>query len=308
MSKGIVDLHDLYHLDNLELIAKQVVEGFIIGLHKSPFHGFSVEFAEHRIYNNGDPIKDIDWKVFGKTDRLYIKKFEEETNLRCEIILDTSSSMYYPEIKQAGDINKMRFSLIAAASIMHLLKNQRDAVGVTLFSDRIEWQVRARSHNIHHRLIMNNLEGLMDATEKNKRTNAAESIHHVAESVHKRSLVVIFSDMIDDLDNLEDIFASLQHLRYNKHEVILFHVVDKRKEFDFDFENRPYTFVDLETGEKVKLQPSQVKEHYTDQMYKFRKELKLKCAQYRIDFVEADIAQDYMQVLLAYLVKRKKMK
>ncbi len=301
-------LEELYLIDNLELIAKQVVEGFIIGLHKSPFHGFSVEFAEHRLYNPGDPIKDIDWKVFGRTDKFFVKKFEEETNLRCQLVVDVSSSMYFPEITTTRPINKIKFSVIAAAALMKLFKRQRDAVGLTLFADQLEYQSGAKSSTVHHKLQMSQLSDALTNNPKNKKTAAAQSLHHVAESIHKRSLVIIFSDMMDDMDHMEETFSALQHLKYNKHEVILFHVIDKALELDFEFENRSYTFIDVETGEKIKLQPNQVKSYYVDQMQRFKKELRLKCAQYKIDFIEADINKDYEQILVPYLVKRSKMK
>ena len=309
----LITLEQLHQFDNLEIIARQVVEGFIIGLHKSPFHGFSVEFAEHRLYNPGDSVKDIDWKVYGRTDRMYIKKFEEETNLRCHIVIDASSSMFYPEEAEAdkkGIINKIRFSAVSAASIMYLLKKQRDAFGLTLFSEDIEQHTRAKSTNVHYRLLLSYLEELMERQVRNKNTAAAKSLHLIAENIHKRSLVVIFSDMFENLgseNQLEELFGALQHLKYNKHEVVLFQVMDEKREMEFQFDNRPYIFVDMETGEKVKLQSGQVKDYYVEQVKKFRQQLKLKCAQFHIDLVEADINKDFRQVLLPYLMKRTKM-
>lgn len=311
MSQNFVTLQELHQFNNLELLAKQVVEGFIIGLHKSPFHGFSVEFAEHRLYNPGDPMKNIDWKVYGRTDRLYVKRFEEETNLRCQIIIDASSSMYFPYQEVDGrnlPANKIRFSIVSAAALMHMLKKQRDAVGLSVFSNEVEEHTRARSTTVHHNLIMSKLQYLLDRDEMDRKTAAAECIHSITENTHKRSLVMIFSDMIENSENREAMFAALQHLKHNKHEVVLFHVVDKSKEIDFEFENRPYEFIDMETGESVKLHASAVKEHYQKQMTAFRDEVVLKCAQYQIDFVEADINKDFSQVLLPYLQKRSKMR
>lgn len=296
-------------LENLELLAKQIVEGFIIGLHKSPFHGFSVEFAEHRIYNSGEPIKSIDWKVFARTDRMYVKKFEEETNLRCQIVIDNSSSMYFPVpvSNSKGEKSKIQFSIVASAALMHLLKKQRDAVGLTIFSNEVELHTPSKSNSVHHKMLLFNLEKLLQNDKKNKTTSAAKSLHQVAENIHKRSLVIIFSDMFENRVTANEIFSALRHLKHNKHEVILFHVVDKKQELDFEFENRPYQFIDVETGETVKLQPNQVKNYYTEQMNKFHTELKLKCGQYGIDLVEADINQNFDQILLPYLVKRTKM-
>jgi uncharacterized protein (DUF58 family) len=294
---------------NLELLANQVVEGFIIGLHKSPFHGFSVEFAEHRLYNQGETTRNIDWKVFARSDKLFTKKYEEETNLRCQVVLDVSSSMYFPEetlLKNPIE-NKLGFSALAAASLMNLLKRQRDAFGLTLFDDSVRVHTRTKSSTMHYRLLLSYLDQYLRQVQQNKTTSAADALHQIADSIHKRSLVVIFSDMFEDGEKSEELFAALQHLKYNKHEVILFHVVDKSKELQFDFENRPYLFIDIETGEKLRLHPNQVKEHYLLQMNEFVDRLKMKCLQYRIDYVEADIHKGFKPVLQSYLVKRTKM-
>ena len=295
-------------IENLELLAKQVVEGFIIGLHKSPFHGFSVEFAEHRLYNPGESTKHLDWKVYARTGKMFVKRFEEETNLRCQIVIDASSSMYFPNDADAKT-NKLRFSIQAAAALINLLKRQRDAAGLTIFTDEVIFNSTARSNNKHLQLLYAQLENLLRDKPLNIKTSAAKSLHQVADTVHKRSMIIIFSDMFDNLDHqgADDLFSALQHLKYNKHEVILFHVVDKQKEMEFAFENRPYQFIDMETGEKVKLHSNQVKDFYVEQMQKFEKELKLRCGQYKIDFVEADINLDFRQVLLPFLMKRTKM-
>ena len=305
-----VNQNEIQQTSHLEFIAKQVVEGFITGLHKSPFHGFSVEFAEHRIYNAGESTKHIDWKLYGRTDKLFIKRYEEETNLRCQVILDNSSSMHYPEPdKKNPELkNKITFSAYCAASIMYLLKMQRDAVGLSIFSDKVELQTPAKSTTVHHKLLYQKLEEAIADPVKQRKTFAAEALHQIAENIHKRSLVVIFSDMMEDpTRDSKDIFNALQHLKYNKHEVILFHVVDKSKEIDFNFENRPYVFIDVESGEQVKVHSNQVRNQYTEAMLAYKKELMLKCAQFKIDFIEADIHEGYRQVLLPYLIKREKM-
>lgn len=310
MAKQILSPQELYRFDNIELLAKQVVEGFIIGLHKSPFHGFSVEFAEHKLYNRGDSIRNIDWKVYARTEKLFTKHFEEETNLRCRIVLDASSSMYFPEDAGSDNrpaINKLRFSAISAAALIYMLKKQRDAVGLSVFNDEVLFHSKAKSTTVHHNLLYSEIHKLLDNPKRNKPTAAAKCLHLIAENTHRRSLVVIFSDMFENSDKEDEIFSALQHLKYNKHEVILFHVVDSKHEINFEFENRPYHFIDMETGEEVKLQPNQVKDYYQEQMAKFTNRLKLKCAQYRIDMVEADINKDFRQVLLPYLVKRSKM-
>ncbi len=288
---------------NLEFHAKQVVEGFITGLHKSPFHGFSVEFAEHRLYNTGESTKYIDWKLFARTDKLFVKRFEEETNLRCQIIIDRSSSMYYPE----NDVSKIKFSAFAAASLVYLLKKQRDASGISLISDSLEFHSACKSNTVHQKLLFAKLEQVLNEPKQNTKSNLALHLHQLAEMLHKRSLVVIFSDMFQNMGNEEDLFSALQHFRYNKHDVILFHVEDKKTEIDFDFSNRPYLFVDSETGEKLKLFPSQVKEQYLEAQKAFRHQLKLKCAQYKIELVEAEVGNDFSQILIPFLVRRSKL-
>lgn len=313
-----INKQPLQQFTHLELIAKQVVEGFITGLHKSPYHGFSVEFAEHRLYNKGESTKHIDWKLFGRTDKLFIKRYEEETNLRCHLIIDNSSSMYFPtsppaplqlERGERAKVNKITFSVYCAAALIELFKRQRDAVGMSLFSDKIEFHVAAKSSSLHHQLLYHELEKLIQPYNVNvhKKTFAVEALHQISEAIHKRSLVIIFSDMMESGDKSEELFSALQHLKHKKHEVILFHVVDKQKEMDFDFDNRPYRFIDMETGEEVKLHPNEIKETYQTSMLDFKKELMLKCAQYKIDFVEADIYQGFEQVLMPYLLKRTKM-
>jgi uncharacterized protein (DUF58 family) len=287
-------------------------------LHKSPFHGFSVEFAEHRLYNPGESIRTIDWKVYARTDRLYVKKFEEETNLRCQIILDASSSMFFPVRKESfgvkdskSEMRKIDFAGIASAAIMQLLRKQRDAFGLTIFSDRVESSSEVKSNSVHYRHLLGEIDHVIHREAGKKKTAAADCLHEVAEKIHRRSLVVIFSDMFENVspesDEFKAIFAALQHLKHNKHEVILFHVLDHEKELEFEFTNRPYRFIDLETGEQVKLTPSQVKETYVRQMKDFYTRLKLKCGQYQIDLVEANINLGFKQILLPYLTKRVKL-
>ena len=300
--------HDLKKIENLELLAKQVVEGFIIGLHKSPFHGFSVEFAEHRIYNQGESTKNIDWKVYARTDKMFVKKFEEETNLRAQIVIDTSSSMYFPKEQKKKKLNKLEFSALAAASLMNLLKKQRDAFGLSLFDNSLKEHTKAKSSSSHYSLLLSYLESLIKDETELKKTSVAETLHQIADSIHKRSLVIIFSDMFDRSEDPEALFSALQHLKYNKHEVILFHVTDKNLEEEFEFENRPHEFIDMETGEKLRLQSNQVRDFYKEKLSAYKSELKMKCLQYRIDFVEADINKDFVPILEAYLVKRKKMR
>lgn len=291
---------------HLELLAKQVVEGFITGLHKSPFHGFSVEFAEHRIYNTGESTRHIDWKLYGRTEKLFVKRYEEETNLRCQLVIDDSSSMYFPEGKQ----NKLTFAVECAAVLIQLLKRQRDAIGLSVFSEKLELQTQAKSTPVHLKMLYSELEKLYHPynREEHKKSFTVEALHNIAEAIHKRSLVIIFSDMFDSQAGREkELFSALQHLRHNKHEVILFHVTEKATEEEFHFENRPYKFIDMESGEEVKIHPSEVRDAYVSNMNTYRKELMLRCRQYNIDFIEADISKGFQQVLMPYLVKRIRM-
>ena len=303
------DSFDLRQVTHLDLFARQVVEGFIIGLHKSPFHGFSVEFAEHRLYNPGESTKNMDWKVYARTDKLFVKKYEEETNLRCQIVIDASSSMYFPDHKSVHPQrpNKLQFASLAAASLMHLLRKQRDAFGLSVFNSELIHHTKARLTTKHYRILLGYLEALIQAPDLHIQTDIAQHLHQIAETMHKRSLAIIFSDMIDEEHTEEEVFAALQHLKYNKHEVVLFHTIDKSLELDFEFEDRPMKFIDMESGEEVKLQSHQVKEYYTTQVAHKVQGLKEKCLQYGIDYVEADIRKGFYPVLYNYLVKRSKM-
>ena len=295
---------DLLKPGNLELLAKQVVEGFITGLHKSPFHGFSVEFAEHRIYNSGESVKNIDWKLFARSDKLFTKRYEEETNLRCQILVDISSSMFYPE----KGWNKIKFAALAAASIMNLLRKQRDAVGLTFFSDTIDFSSDMKSADSHRRMLISELEKQLVNPTLKKSSNIIPVLHEVAEKLHKRSLIIIFSDMMESHGSQDELFSALQHLKFNKHEVVLFHTLDRSLEVEFNFENRPYIFEDIESGEKLKLFPSEVKEHYEKETANFINELTNRCRQYKIDFSPADVELSIDQILLPFLVKRQKMR
>jgi uncharacterized protein (DUF58 family) len=309
-----ISLHSqtVKQFSRLELLAKQVVEGFITGLHKSPFHGFSVEFAEHRLYNTGETTRHIDWKLFGRTDKLFVKRYEEETNLRCQIVIDTSSSMYFPvsDNKGQGQVSKIGFATYSAAALVHLLKKQRDAFGLSLFSNSVHVHTDARSSQTHFKLIFQELEKLLVPRGEGDRarSSGAQALHEVADKIKRRSLVIVFSDMMENSDkSQDDLWSALQHLRHNKHEVILFHVMDRKQEIDFAFDNRPYRFIDMETGEELKLNPLDVKEAYLAGMAEFERQLKLKCGQYGIELVQADTNQPFDRVLLPYLLKRKKL-
>ncbi len=309
--KNSINKDRLQQFNSLEFLAKQVVEGFITGLHKSPFHGFSVEFAEHRLYNAGESTRFIDWKLYGKTDKLFVKRFEEETNLRCRIIIDKSSSMYFPVHNNVNidNPNKLTFSIYAAAALISIMKKQRDAIGITLFSDNIDLHSRARSSTVHQKFLYDELEKIMGVNNwpKGGKTDVVKSLHTIAEMIHKRSLIIIFSDMVDTFHRLDDIFQALQHFRHYKHEVILFHVSDKKMEEELMLENRPYKFIDMESGETLKLNPVEIREKYSQSSLKKRKELELRCGKYGIDYVEADINKGFEKILLPYLLKRERL-
>jgi len=298
-----LDLRKIREISTIDLLAKQMVEGFITGLHKSPYHGFSVEFAEHRLYNAGESTRHIDWKVYARTDRLFTKRYEEETNLRCQLIIDNSSSMYYPVKNKA----KITFSVMASAALAYLLHKQRDAVGITTFSDTIEYQSQVKSTKTHLHKLFLELQKLLDQSQPSKKTAVADVLHQIANKIHKRSLVIIFSDMFDNTEEIKDIINALHHLKHNNHEVLLFHVTDPKTEYEFDFEERPYLFIDLETSEKVKVQPSEVREFYKKEIKKYYYDLKLKCGQFKIDFIEADVNDDFDKILSSYLIKRARM-
>jgi uncharacterized protein (DUF58 family) len=304
MSLQSIDVTDLNGFANLELLAQQVVEGFITGLHKSPFHGFSVEFAEHRLYNQGDSIKNIDWKLFARTDKLFAKRYEEETNLRCQIVIDASASMFYPN----KGLSKFKFSVMAAACLMQLLKRQRDAFGLTVFAENIELHTAAKSTFAHQKFLFNELENILNQPNQNNQTRIADNLHALANQLHKRGMVIIFSDMMENTQSeieQEALFASLQHLKYNKHEVIIFNVNEQKHEIDFDFENRPHHFIDTETGAEIKVNPTLIKETYLQKMGVFKKALDLKCAQYKINFVNVAIEDGFFNVLNGWLISRK---
>ncbi len=298
-----IRLANIKQFEDFEFLAKQLVEGFITGLHKSPYHGFSVEFAEHKLYNYGESTKHVDWKVFARTDRLYTRQYEEETNLRCHILIDTSSSMYYPK----PGVDKIRFSSICAGALAYLLTSQRDAVGITGFSDRIEFQTASKTTKSHLTQILTTLS---DVTERKPTpsTDVAKVLHEVAGNIHKRSLIIIFSDMFQKENETEKIYKALQHLKHEKHEIIIFHISDHKTELLFDFEDRPHRFIDLETNESIKLNPHEVKQQYQTQMDALYKDIQLRCGQLKIDLVEVNTSDSFDKVLGAYLIKRKRMR
>ena len=290
---------------HLELLASQVVEGFISGMHKSPFHGFSAEFAEHKVYNSGESTKHIDWKLFAKTDRLYTKRYEEETNLRCHLIIDNSSSMHYPKLKSDEPFyhNKIGFSVLASAVLMNLLKKQRDAVGLSVYSDKYEYYAPEKGSDRHHRMLLNKLENLIDNKVETKNTDTITFLHQIAEKMHRRSMIILFTDMFQS-GNEEALFNALQHLKHNKHKVVLFHVIDNKTELNFDFDNAPRKFIDIETGDEVNIFADNVKVEYEKQVESYFKKLALTCAQNKIRYVPVNVGENFEKILTTYLVEK----
>jgi len=296
-------------IKNLDLLAKQVVEGFITGMHKSPFHGFSVEFAEHKLYNNGESTRHIDWKLFAKTEKLYTKRYEEETNLRCHLIIDNSASMHYPVIKKQTitSLNKVGFAAVAAAALMEILKRQRDAVGLSIYADTYEYYAPEKGSERHRKMILNQLENLLTSTST-ATTETYQYLHEIAENIHRRSLIFLFTDMFQSTTDQKKLFDALRHLKHNKHEVVLFHTYDGKTEFDFDFDTTPKKFVDVETGEEINVFLQNIQEKYTALMGVYFNDLKNKCLQYKIAYLPVDIHNGFHEILTAYLISRKKIK
>ncbi|MFS4466727.1 DUF58 domain-containing protein [Maribacter sp. 2210JD10-5] len=293
---------------NLELLANQVVEGFISGIHKSPFHGFSAEFAEHKIYNTGESTKHIDWKLFAKTDKLYTKRYEEETNLRCHMILDNSASMYYPKVEHLNlnNLNKIGFSVLAIAALMNVLKKQRDAVGLSVYSDNYNYYSPEKGSERHFQMLLAKLSEISLEMNPTKKTETYTYLHLIAEKIKRRSLIFLFTDMFQTEKTDEELFEALRHLKYNKHEVVLFHLLDKEKELNFNFENTPKRYLDVETGEHLDLYADNIKQAYEKSVSEYLNAIKLKCAQYRIKYVDVDIHTDFSIILNTFLVERQK--
>lgn len=298
-------LEKIASFEHLELLAKQIVEGFISGMHKSPFHGFSAEFAEHKIYNKGESTKHIDWKLFAKSDRLYTKRYEEETNLRCHMVLDNSSSMHFPILKNGEPFyqTKIGFSVLAIAVLMNLLKKQRDAVGLSVYSDQYEFYAPEKGSDRHHRLILNQLEQMLQQNQMQKGSNTIDVLHQIAEKIHRRSMIMVFTDLFQQQDN-KKLFQALQHLKHNKHKVVVFHVMDYAKEVALDFDQKPRKFVDVETGQEINLYAQWNKESYQKIMEQQIKDIRLSCLQYQLEYVPVNVGLDFSKIMQTYLVEK----
>ncbi len=304
----ILDPNLLTQLAPLDLKARTIVEGFISGLHRSPFHGFSVEFAEHRPYNQGDDFKHIDWKVYGKTERFYVKQFEAETNLRAHIVLDVSSSMYF---KHFAEWSKLRYAIHYAASLIYMMHRQRDACGLVLFDEEIRSVFPPKSSYSHVRLLYRELEQQLedeDGKAALKRGSAsANALHKLAESLKRRSLVVIITDLFENVENHDALISSLRHLRHQKHEVLLFNILEHKSERELDFPDGKFLFEDMETGSELEVIPAQVKDDYKKKVSELTHKFKIACSETGVDFEEIDTQSPFDLALLAYLNKRKRL-
>jgi len=281
-------------LNSMALRARLVVEGYIIGQHRSPYHGFSVEFAEHRAYGSGDEIRHIDWKLFGKTDRLYVKQYEEETNLRAHLILDTSRSMLY----SSGSVSKLNYANSLVAALSYLMVNQQDAAGLVQFSDRVDTFIPPKSKPSHLNAILTQL----DDENAGNDTRVEPVLHEMAERIIKRGLVVLVSDLLDDP---EQIMNGLKHFRHKKQEVIVFHILD-RKELEFDFNTRT-KFLDMESGDEVVTEPWHIRSSYTDLVSELQSYYRKDCRENLIDYFPIFTDQDLDRSITEYLNKRKKL-
>ena len=295
-------------IGHLDLKAQQIVEGFMSGLHKSPFHGYSAEFAEHKMYHPGNSTRFIDWKLFARTEKLYTKKFEEETNMRCHLVIDQSSSMYFPPSNRLvlDDLNKIGFSVLASAALMYLIQRQRDAVGLSLYDQNTRLQTQAKSSERHHQFLLGKLDEVWQLQSKNTTTDTAGNLDQLAQKLPRRSMVILFSDLMMNREQREAIFDAMRHLKYRNHAVVLMHTFDGETERDFDFGSMPRKFKDVETGHELPLFPKQVQKVYQDRIAQYFEDIKLNCAQHKIQYVEADIQKGFNAVFTAFLVARQK--
>ncbi|MBT8379820.1 MAG: DUF58 domain-containing protein [Ignavibacteria bacterium] len=282
-------------LNSLELKARLVVEGFMVGLHKSPYHGFSVEFSQHRAYMQGDNLKDIDWKVFGKTEKFFIKQYEEETNLRSYIFLDTSNSMSYASGK---NLAKLEYASTLAAALSYLMIHQQDAVGLTLYAEKIKKFIPPKSSRAYLPQILKNLV----AAKASEKTNTAAALNESAEKINRRGLVIIISDLFDDINS---VLKALKHFRYKKNEVIVFQILDPiEKTFAF---GKDAIFKDLENDEEMTTQPYQIQKAYKEAMNEFTNRIKNECLNSNIDYNLVITSDPYDKALLRFIQKREKL-
>lgn len=305
------ELRDKSLYNSIDFKTTQIVEGFMTGFHKSPFHGFSVEFAEHRLYNTGESTKHIDWRLYARTDKLFVKRFEEETNLRTMFVLDSSSSMFFPynQTQKEEKNNKFSFSVYACGVIMQILYKQRDAFGLSFVSKEIDYISPIKTNLAHKQYLFTILENKIKTKENlSQITCINKALHSLSEQIHRRSLFIIFTDLFSDNFSAEELIDSLRHIKHNKHEVILFHVFDNQKEVNFDYKMGYYRFIDVESGEELKINPEEIRNQYTDAIKQRLDLIRSECNKLKIDFVQADINKGFDQILFPFLIKRSKLK
>lgn len=280
-------------LRNLNLVARSVVEGFVSGLHRSPYHGFSVEFADHRKYTPGDNIRDLDWRAWAKSDRFYIKRYEEETNVNAHLLLDVSASMTF----RSRGLSKLEYACFLAASLAYLMVRQQDSVGLVVFADGIEKRLPPHSSTLHLNELLRTLETVEPAPE----TDIAATFHQLAEMIRRRGLIVILSDLLDEE---REVLRALRHFRHRRHEVIIFHILDPaERRFPY---SRLSDFIDLETGSRLQVDPRFVRQDYLKQIEAFINTYRQGATESNIEYVLADTATPYDRLLLAYLARRSK--
>lgn len=292
-NRRFLEPETLAKLAGLELRARSIVEGYVSGVHKSPFHGFSIEFAEHREYSPGDDLRFVDWKVFGKTDKFYLKQYEEETNLVCHLVLDTSESMRYKSADAA--LSKLEYAQCVAASLAYLILQQQDSVGLVTFDSEIRALVRASSNPSH----MQQLVHVMEHAEAQRKTRTGPIFHDLAERLKRRGLVVVLSDMFDDVPSM---LAGLKHLRHRRHEVVVFHVLDPA-ELDFPF-RQTTLFRGLEQLPDVLTDPRALRQAYLEEFGKFTQAVNRGCRAQHIDYVQLRTDQSLEIALSSYLASR----
>jgi uncharacterized protein (DUF58 family) len=290
----------------LNFYANQIVEGYIAGLHKSPFHGYSSEFSEHRLYNTGESTKHIDWKVFARTNRLYTKKYEEETNLRCQFILDNSSSMYFPSINNPSPkkLNKIYFSCLMIASLCKLMEKQREAVGLSVFNNKLELNTEQKSSFKQYTYIYDYLQQICQSMTNDTRSTDIINLNKIVAKLKRRSLIIVFSDLFKNSNDSSDLFKTLKNLKFNKHQVILFHVFDSDKELELNYSNKPKKFIDVETNDHVNLLGDDAKEEYNVRVTDYFKELKKICAKYKINYYPADIKKEFNAIINKFMIQK----
>ena len=288
-------------IQHMEMRARLIVEGFLTGLHKSPYHGFSVEFAEHRAYNPGESLRAIDWKVYGRTEKLYTKRFEEETNLRCYVVLDTSDSMRYP----LTGMSKLVYGANLMGALGYLMVKQRDAVGLCLFDTSLHTYLPPKATRSWLYRIFQSLQQTIDQAERfTHQTATAQVLHTLSQKLHPRSLVVILSDLFGDPAQLDALLPALQRLRHMKHEVLIFQMLEPRTEAQFEFANQPLILQDLETGERLKVNPETIRTRYQAYFEAYQRQLHRRCRELNIELIELDVNQPFDKALTDYLRKR----